>query len=132
MTATAIQEYKDLLVENLPKAISTEQENERATQQLESLLSKPKHTRAEVEFIKLLTVLIEDFEEKHYAVARKATPVEVLQELMAVNGLKQKDLTSVFGTPSIVSEVMHGKRGLTMDHVRKLSEQFTVSPEVFF
>jgi HTH-type transcriptional regulator / antitoxin HigA len=132
MTATAIQEYRDLLVENLPKAIGTEQENEQAIQQLESLLDKPKRTKAEAEFIKLLTVLIEDFEEQHYPIAKKATPIDVLRELMTVNGLKQKDLTSVFGTPSIVSEIMHGKRGLTIEHVRKLSERFTVSPEVFF
>ncbi len=42
------------------------------------------------------------------------------------NGLKQKDLVDVFGTPSIVSEVMKGKRRLTTDHIRKLSRPFHV------
>jgi len=50
---------------------------------------------------------------------------------MTANGLKQKDLLDIFGTPSIVSEVLHGKRQLTTGHIRKLSKRFQVSPEVF-
>jgi HTH-type transcriptional regulator/antitoxin HigA len=79
----------------------------------------------------LLTLLIEDFEEKHYAL--KATgAVDVLTELMQANDLRQKDLVAVFGTPSIVSEVLNGKRNLTAEHIRRLSKRFHVSPEVFF
>jgi HTH-type transcriptional regulator/antitoxin HigA len=79
----------------------------------------------------LLTLLIEDFEEKHYALP-KASPTEVIVFLMDQHGLKQKDLTDVFGTPSIVSEVLSGKRDLNKDHIAKLSKRFHVSPEVFF
>ncbi len=76
-------------------------------------------------------MLIEDFEEKHYAL-KAASPVEVLNELMQANNLKQKDMVDVFGTPSIVSEVLHGKRHLTTEHIRRLSSRrFRVSPEVF-
>jgi HTH-type transcriptional regulator/antitoxin HigA len=50
---------------------------------------------------------------------------------MSANNLKQKDLLYVFGTPSIVSEVLHGKRQLTTEHIRRLSRRFHVSPEVF-
>jgi len=79
----------------------------------------------------LLTLLIEDFEEMHYAL-KAATPLDVLNELMQANNLKQKDLVDVFGTPSIVSEVLHGKRQLTTEHIRRLSRRFHVSPDVFF
>ncbi len=51
---------------------------------------------------------------------------------MEANSLKQKDLVDVFGTPSIVSEVLNGKRGLTIEHIKKLSRRFHVSPELFF
>ena len=77
----------------------------------------------------LLTLLIEDFEEKHYAL-NASTPVDVLNELMSANNLKQKDLLDIFGTPSIVSEVLHGKRQFTTEHIRRLSRRFRVSPEV--
>jgi len=38
----------------------------------------------------------------------------------------------VFGTPSIVSEVLNGKRELNKEQIRRLSQRFHVSPEVFF
>ena len=58
-----------------------------------------------------MTLLIEDFEERHYQLPR-AKPLEVLQFLMDQHDLLQKDLADVFGTPSIVSEVLSGKVGL--------------------
>jgi HTH-type transcriptional regulator/antitoxin HigA len=78
----------------------------------------------------LLTLLIEDFEERHYTL-KPASPLDHLRELMAANDLKQKDLVDIFGTPSIVSGVLHGKRQLTTEHIRRLSERFHVSPELF-
>jgi HTH-type transcriptional regulator/antitoxin HigA len=41
-------------------------------------------------------------------------------------------MLDIFGTPSIVSEVLRGKRNLTTEHIRRLSRRFHVSPEVFF
>ena len=52
--------------------------------------------------------------------------------LMEQHGLKQKDLADVFGAQSIVSEVLSGKRELNKQQIRRLSERFHVSPEVFF
>ena len=75
-------------------------------------------------------MLIENFEEQHYALQR-ATPVESLTEFMRASDLRQKDLVDIFGTPSIVSEVLKGKRNLTVEHIRRLSERFHVTPELF-
>ncbi len=131
-TATAQPEYAALLAQTLPAVIHNEKENERCISTLEALDRKAeKLTTAERRLAELLTVLIEDFEEKTYAL-KPAGPVEVLRELMLANELKQKDLLDIFGTPSIVSEVLREKRGLTVEHIRKLSRRFQVSPEVFF
>jgi HTH-type transcriptional regulator/antitoxin HigA len=51
---------------------------------------------------------------------------------MDQHGLLQKDLADVFGAPSIVSEVLSGKRELNKDHIKRLSRRFHVSPELFF
>jgi HTH-type transcriptional regulator/antitoxin HigA len=51
---------------------------------------------------------------------------------MDANNLRQKDLVSVFGSESIVSEVLHKKRDLNKTHIQKLSKRFHVSPAVFF
>jgi HTH-type transcriptional regulator/antitoxin HigA len=132
MSATAARsEYAALLASTLPAVIRSEAENQRYLALLEELDSKGnKMTAAERRMTELLTLLIEDFEEKHYAF-KTASPVDVLNELMLANNLKQKDMLDVFGTPSIVSEILHGKRQLTTEHIRRLSRRFQVSPEVF-
>jgi HTH-type transcriptional regulator / antitoxin HigA len=133
MSASAARsEYASLLLRDQPGVIRTEAENERYIAMLEELDGKGKRmTQAERRLAELLTLLIEDFEEKHYGLEPSA-PIEVLNELMLANNLKQKDLLDVFGTPSIASEVMSGKRQLTTQHIRRLSRRFKVSPELFF
>lgn len=130
--ATSTPEYAMLLRRSLPAVIHSEKENERCIAMLEELDGKgDKLTPAEKRLAELLTLLIENFEEGAYAL-KPASPIEVLRELMEDNGLKQKDLTDIFGTPSIISEVLNGKRKLTTEHIRKLSHRFHVSPEIFF
>jgi HTH-type transcriptional regulator / antitoxin HigA len=132
MSATAVRsEYSALLSRALPTVIRSEAENERHLGMLEELDNKGRRmTAAERRMADLLSLLIEDFEEKHYSL-KASTPLEVLRELIQANNLKQKDLVDVFGTPSIVSEVLHGKRQFTTEHIRRLSRRFHVSPEVF-
>jgi HTH-type transcriptional regulator/antitoxin HigA len=87
-------------------------------------------TKAERDLYETLAVLIEDFEKKTYP-SRTASPIEAIQELMAANGLRQKDLVGVFETASVASEVLKGKRSLTTEHVRRLGKRFKVSPALF-
>jgi HTH-type transcriptional regulator / antitoxin HigA len=131
-SATSRPEYATLLAKTLPAVIHSEKENEHYIVLLEELDHKPgKLTPAEQRLAELLTLLIEDFEEKHYSL-KPATGIEALEELMEANSLKQKDLVHIFGTPSIISEVLKSKRKLTTEHIRKLSRRFHVSPELFF
>ena len=124
--------YAELLAKAAPTAIHTERENERYTAMLYELSQNHGRLSAdERKLAELLAHLVEDFEEKHYQLP-KASPIEAISFLMDQNGLKQKDLVDVFGTPSIVSEVLNGKRNLNKDHISRLSERFHVSPELFF
>jgi HTH-type transcriptional regulator/antitoxin HigA len=38
----------------------------------------------------------------------------------------------VFETASVASAVLNGRRELTKDHIKRLSQKFDVSPELFF
>ena len=130
-TATSRPEYATLLAKTLPAVIHSEKENEHYTAVLDELDHRPgKLTPAEQRLAELLSLLIEDFEEKRYSL-KPATGIEALEELMEANGLKQKDLVEIFGTPSIISEILDGKRNLTTEHIRKLGRRFRVSPELF-
>jgi len=114
-----------------PKVVSSEAQNERYISVLLELERKPKLTAREKSYAQILTVLIEDFEDRKYPI-RKASPVEVLLELISANSLRQKDLAPLLGSESVVSEVLSGRRGLNKSHIEKLSKRFKVSPAVFF
>jgi HTH-type transcriptional regulator/antitoxin HigA len=124
-------DYGSLLSETKPEVIHDEGQNDRFVARLEGLTSKQVVTPAEEKLIELLTVLIENFEAQHYPV-QGSGPLDVIRHLMEENHLRQKDLVDVFGTESIVSDVLNGKRDLAKDHIRKLSERFGVSPALFF
>ena len=130
--ATKVPEYAELLAQTLPRVIHSEEENEHFLKLLLELEHRSDEwTPAESKLAELLTLLIEEFEEKNYQL-KAASPIDVFVELMDVNNLKQKDLVGIFATESIVSEILSGKRSLTVDHIKRLSERFHVSPEVFF
>jgi len=131
MTATAISPDYVLAHTAAPTVIHSDEQNEEYIRVLWKLEHKSKLSDEESRLAELLTLLITDYEEKHYQM-RAATPLEVVEELMATNNLKQRDLVDVFGTESIVSEVLNGKRELNKDHIKRLSERFAVSPALFF
>jgi len=132
MPTEARPEYARLLAESLPTVIDSEALNELYLEQVSSLLRREASlSPAERQLLKLLTLLIEDYEEKHYALPT-TSPLAVIAFLMEQHGLKQKDLTDIFGTPSITSEVLNGKRELNKEQIRRLSNRFHVSPELFF
>jgi len=123
--------YSKLLGKALPTVIHTVQQNEHYIELLEEIDGHEHASAEEIELAELPTLLIEEFEEKHYAL-KPATPVAILKSLMEDHGLKQKDLLDVFGTESVVSEVLRGKRDFSKEHIRRLSKRFHVSPELFF
>jgi HTH-type transcriptional regulator/antitoxin HigA len=114
-----------------PRVITSEAQYDKYASVLHSLVMEKNGTNGTRHYIQLLTVLIEAYDSAHHAV-ENASPVEVLQTLMAANNLRQKDLASIFGAESIVSEILHEKRKLTVEHIAKLSKRFKVSPAVFF
>ncbi len=52
--------------------------------------------------------------------------------LIGVRGAPQRALVPIFGAPSIVSEVLAGKRELQRKHIKGLAAFFHVSPAVVF
>jgi len=130
MSVTAIEKY-NIRGFPAPQPITSAAQNEHYTEVLYNLERRGRLSAAEEDYAELLTVLIEAYEEEHYPV-RAASPVEVLEELMAANNLKQKDLAPLLGSESVVSEVLNGKRELNKRHIEKLSQRFGVSPALFF
>ena len=125
-------DYPRLLSETQPQVVHDEASNDPFIQLLRRLDDRwDMLTTDERKLHELLVLIIQDFEKRTYGV-RPATPVEVIEELMAAKDLKNKDLVGIFPTESVVSEVLSGKRSLTVEHIKRLAEHFHVSPAVFF
>lgn len=128
------KKYGLLLMEVLPSAISSEEELEKMTEQVNRLMTKGIKQNGlspeEEKILELLAVLIENYEDEHYPIP-KLSPNELLKHLMEENGLKQSDLLYVFGSSGIASEVVNGKRAISKTQAKKLAEHFKVSVELF-
>ncbi len=114
-----------------PTPITSERQHEVYLSVLDELASKDNPTREEERYAEVLMTLIQAYEEEHHSIP-DASPLEVLRTLMEANDLRQKDLAPIFGSESIVSEVLHKKRDLNKTQIDKLSKRFHVSPAVFF
>ncbi len=107
MIATAIEKYifND---PGAPKVITSEAQHDQYVAALLDLDRRSRLTAAEKNFAEHLTLLIEAYEEENHFI-RSASPVEVLQELLLANSLRQKDLVPQLGSESVVSEILSGK-----------------------
>jgi HTH-type transcriptional regulator/antitoxin HigA len=97
---------------------------------IDRLLDKEDRSPAEEMYLDALTDLVETYEEAHVAIPARSG-VDALRFLMEANDLRQVDLVPVLGRKSLVSEVLSGKRPLTLTHIKKLADYFRVSPAVF-
>ena len=115
--------YGRLLIDTLPRVIETEEENERFLQIIKELMRKGEDNISpeEESLLDLLCNLVEDFEEKAYPFPDVA-PHETLKILLEDRGMKQKDLIPIFGSAGVVSEILNGKRPITLKTAKKLAE----------
>jgi HTH-type transcriptional regulator/antitoxin HigA len=97
---------------------------------IDRLLDIAQRSKAQEEYLSALTDLVETYENSHVAIPA-TSGVEALRYLMAEHELTQAELAPLFGAPSIVSEVLSGKRRLALSHISRLAERFGVPADVF-
>ena len=122
--------YGRLCADAIPKVIESDEEFDRLVEKMEALDRKTNPTPEEEALSALLLKLIQDYDDRHYPLPAVA-PHRLIQYLMKQRGLKQADLLPVFGSRSIASDVINGKREPSKQHIRKLGEFFHISPALF-
>jgi HTH-type transcriptional regulator/antitoxin HigA len=122
--------YGELLTKALPRVIHSDKELDEFTQALLELEEVEKPSREEQALADLLATLIERYEEQRYPI-RKATPLELIGFLLEQRSLSQKDLWPVVGSKGITSEILKGKRGISVRIAAKVGEFFHVDPALF-
>ena len=130
MTAT----YEDLLSETMPQRIGDGDDElyKRLGSRLGDLIGKQKRrTEDETRLMRLLMVIIEDYDRRFPMPMAGTSPHEMLAFVMEESGRPNSDLLPVFGTRSHVSEALTGKRPISADQARKLGAMFHVKPGLF-
>ena len=111
-----------------PKVIKNEAEYEAALAHLSSLMDVAPGSPEEQE-LELFSVLIGNYEDEHYPIGLP-DPVEAIKFRMEQQGLTRKDLIPYIGSQSKVSEVLNGKRPLSLSMIRSLHEGLGIPAEV--
>ena len=126
-----ITRYRKLVSQAAPVIIETEAENERALAAIEKLMHKGASRTAEEDaLLKLLSHLVDQFESKAYPIP-SSSPAEMIAFLLDQRGLKPISLAGVIGSRGRVSEILSGKRSVSKDQARRLSDFFHVGIECF-
>ena len=102
------------------KIIKSENEHNQAVERLMSLMDMdPTAGTVEENELEVLSVLIEQYEKVQFPID-KPEPIEAIKFRMDQMGLVQKDMIEFFGSASKTSEVLNGKRPLSISMIRKL------------
>ncbi len=112
------------------KVIKTEKDYEEALKLVEKLMSHdPDPDSEEGEQLSLLSTLIQDYEAKVLPESLP-DPVDAIKFRMEQADLKPADLIPYLGSRSRVSEILSGKRQLTLDMVRALEAGLGIPAKV--
>jgi HTH-type transcriptional regulator/antitoxin HigA len=111
-----------------PKLIKTKAQYEATLARVEAIFNAKPGT-AKGDELELLLLLVEAYEDKAYAVDLP-DPIEALRFRMEQEGLKPKDLIPYIGSKSKVSEVLSGRRPLSLTMIRKLVSGLRLPAEV--
>jgi HTH-type transcriptional regulator / antitoxin HigA len=124
--------YADLLADALPALIETDEQYQQIGNRYGELLGKGKsRTPEETKLMRLLGLLVEDYDRRSAMPPDDRTPAEILQFLLEHSRKTIADLLPVFGQRSHVNEALNGKRPISADQARKLANLFSMSPGLF-
>ena len=113
-----------------PRIIKTEEQYQRYLSEVERLaVHDPDPASVDGGRLELLAKLVEDYEKSRFKF-RKPSPVEAILFRMEEQGLRQKDMAEMLGGKNRASEVLSGKRSLTLTMIRALYEKLAIPLEL--
>ncbi len=127
--ARAIRQ-EEVLRQMKVKLIKTKEDHDAATERIAKLMEHdPRPGTPDGDELELLAHLVEDYEAKHHSIGLP-NPVAAIRFRMHQQGLRPKDLAPHLGGANRVSEVLSGKRALTVPMIHKLHQELGIPTEV--
>jgi len=94
-----------------------------------SFEKKIKPNTPEGDQLKIILLLIKDYEDKHYAIP-SPDPIKAIKLKMEEKGFRNKDLEAYVGSKSYVSQILSGKKPLTLEMARTFHRLLGIPAEV--
>lgn len=111
-----------------PKIIRSDSDYQAALKRIDELMDAKPGT-FEAEALDLWTTLVSIYEDEKFPLAMPSV-TDAIKFRMEQQGLSRKDLIAIIGSASKVSEVLSGKRSLSLAMIRKLHDQLRIPAEV--
>jgi len=92
------------------------------------LIADPADRKHALAILEAISILAAEYEKKHFPIP-KPDPVDAIKERMAQLNLTQKDLAPLLGGENRVSEVLKGKRTLTVKMIIALNKHLNISTD---
>lgn len=104
------------------KTIKTKEDYHETLSRVEELVTfDPAPGSPDAELLDVLSILLTVYEDAIFPI-EKPDPIDAIQYRMEDLGLKQRDLVPYIGSKSRVSEILSGKRNLTLRMIRSLHQ----------
>ncbi|MCD6564742.1 MAG: helix-turn-helix domain-containing protein [Bacteroidales bacterium] len=110
------------------KPIKTEKDYNMSIKRIEELWGAKRDT-PEGDELDLLCTLVESYEMKHYPIA-PPDPIDAIKFRMEQMGMTKADMVKYLGSQSRVSEILNGKRRLTLKMVKSLYKGLKIPAEI--
>ena len=114
------------------KILKTENEYNEACERIYSLIKSTENAidpdSAEGEELAILSLLVEKYEQEHFPV-EAPDPIAAIKFRMEQMNLRQVDIAPLFGGKTRASEVLHGKRPLTLKMITLLNRYLGIPLE---
>lgn len=124
--------YKELLQEFVPRPIASHRAYKRAMTQIETLMRRPKKSRADDDMIALLATLIEQYEIRQGYHDPVLSPRDRLAGLIEAHNMTQTELAQESGVPrTTINEILGGKRSISKANAGRLAKYFEVRIDDF-
>lgn len=114
----------------MQKPIKNEKQYEDALTRIYSLMQEDiKPNSATSDELEVLSILVKDYEQKHYALPAP-NPIEAIKFRLEQMGIAESELSDVLGYRSRKSEILSGKRKLSLEMIRRLNQKLHIPAEV--
>jgi len=84
---------------------------------------------SESDELEVLSILVKEYEAEHYTIP-SPNPLEAIKFRLDQMGLSEKELGEILGYRSRKSEILSGKRKLSLAMIRRLNEVLHIPAEV--